>query len=313
MKLKAMKKILYILLLTTAAAIHAQTNDAPVWKAVIKVVDDSGQPVNGAQVTVGYEIPTVLQGKIPDKIIGLTDANGIFTASHQGKTYGFSFLAEETGYYRNDLIINFHHEPKTEDLNQNQTLVLKKIDKPISMYAKSLNMGMPVFDKPVGYDFEIGDWVGPYGKGINADILFTGHFDKPTDSESDYTLTVSFPKTGDGIQEFTIPDGEKGSVLHSKHEAPADGYQPKWVQTDNRAPGKPIETNRDPNHNYYFRVQTKIDDRGNIVSAHYGKIYGDFMEFKYYLNPTPNDHNVEFNPKQNLITNLGEFEGVKAP
>jgi len=22
------------------------------------------------------------------------------------------------------------------------------------------------------------------------------------------------------------------------------------------------------------------------VSAHYGKIYGDFMEFKYYLNPT---------------------------
>ena len=70
---------------------------------------------------------------------------------------------------------------------------------------------------------------------------------------------------------------------------------------------------RDPNKNYYFRVRTKVDDRGNIVSAHYGKIYGDFMQFKYYLNPTINDRNVEFDPKQNLITNLKPGEGVSAP
>ncbi len=28
------------------------------------------------------------------------------------------------------------------------------------------------------------------------------------------------------------------------------------------------------------------------------------MQMKYYLNPTPNDRNMEFDPSQNLFTNL---------
>jgi hypothetical protein len=124
---------------------------------------------------------------------------------------------------------------------------------------------------------------------------------------------VSFPKVGDGIQKFTVPDSEGVSGLRSAHEAPADGYQPQWVQTDNRKPGKPVETNRDPNRNYYFRVRTVLDSNGSVKSALYGKIYGDFMEFNYYLNPTPNDRNVEFDPKQNLLGGLESFEGVRLP
>jgi hypothetical protein len=37
------------------------------------------------------------------------------------------------------------------------------------------------------------------------------------------------------------------------------------------------------------------------------------MQFTYYLNPTPNDRNIEFDPKQNLIHNLKSFERVTAP
>ena len=37
------------------------------------------------------------------------------------------------------------------------------------------------------------------------------------------------------------------------------------------------------------------------------------MEFSYYLNPTPNDRNVEFDPKQNLLGGLKVGEGVTAP
>jgi hypothetical protein len=110
-----------------------------------------------------------------------------------------------------------------------------------------------------------------------------------------------------------VPEAEKGSGLLSSHEAPANGYQSQWVQTDNRKPNAPIKTNRDPNRNYFFRVRTKLDESGNVVSAHYGKIYGDFMEFSYYLNPTINDRNVEFDPKQNLLKNLKPDEGVSAP
>ena len=71
---------------------------------------------------------------------------------------------------------------------------------------------------------------------------------------------MNFPNPGDGIQEFTTTIfAQEGtySQLRSSQEAPLDGYQPEWVQTDNRSLGKQIETNRDPHHNYYFRVRTK--------------------------------------------------------
>jgi len=57
--------------------------------------------------------------------------------------------------------------------------------------------------------------------------------------------------------------------------------------------------------------RTKKNDKGEIVSALYGKIYNpiDFkvftngmnVQFAYYLNPTPNDRNTEFDPNQNLF------------
>lgn len=37
------------------------------------------------------------------------------------------------------------------------------------------------------------------------------------------------------------------------------------------------------------------------------------LEVSYYLNPTINDRNVEFDPKQNLIKNLKPLEQVKEP
>jgi hypothetical protein len=161
----------------------------------------------------------------------------------------------------------------------------------------------------------VGDWIAPYGRGVRADLLFTAHFET-NNNESDFTLTVSFSNQGDGIQEFISPIyylDSRGSALRSSEEAPVSNYQPEWIQTDNRRAGQPIKTNRDMNRNYYFRVRAKVDDRGNIVSAHYGKIYGDFMQFSYYLNPTPNDRNVEFDPKHNLMKNLKPLEGVDAP
>jgi hypothetical protein len=120
------------------------------------------------------------------------------------------------------------------------------------------------------------------------------------------------------IQEFDTPTFVQEAVeglseLKSSREAPVGGYQPQWVQTDNRLPGKPIKTNRDSHHNYFFRVRTILDEHGNVKSALYGKIYGDFMQFTYYLNPTPNHRNVEFDPKQNLLKRFGGEQAVHAP
>ncbi|HTR43604.1 MAG TPA: hypothetical protein VMH87_18480, partial [Pseudomonadales bacterium] len=253
------------------------------------------------------------------EIKGMTDMNGIFSASHTDSSWDLAITAKKTGYYTtrigHELYVPGQFDASKVAANRNTTMtfLLKKIEKPIPMQAKSLNTHVPDLDKHVGYDLMLGDWVSPYGKGVNADINFMGHFDKRDGGESDFTLTVTFPKSSDGIQEFTVPDTEKGSGLRSPHEAPTEGYQSQWVQFDNRKPRRPIKTNRDPHHNYFFRVRTVADDKGNIVSAHYGKIYGDFMEFKYYFNPTPNDRNVEFDPTKNLIKNLKPLEEVKEP
>ena len=60
----------------------------------------------------------------------------------------------------------------------------------------------------------------------------------------------------------------------------------------------------DSKRNYFFRVHTVLDENGNVKSALYGKIYGDFMQFHY-------SRNVEF--KQNLTKNINPLEGVSEP
>ncbi len=91
--------------------------------------------------------------------------------------------------------------------------------------------------------------------------------------------------------------------MRSEQEAPKDGYQSTSSQTQT--------TN--PKRNFYFRVHTKLDENGNVVSACYGKIYGDLAQFTYYYNPTLNDRNIEFDPKQNLIHDARSYEQVSQP
>ena len=300
--------LLLTLIFFTAIPIFAQTNYQ--WNATLKAIDEAGQPVPEARADIGY-----YTNSQPADALGLTDTNGIFTVSHSvlSSLAEVSLQVEKSGYYTTKRVHVLGPDYDQAKWTFTETLGLKKVGNPIAMYAKSVNLGMPVFDKPAGFDFMVGDWVGPYGKGVNADIIFTAHLDKRSESDADYKLTVSFPKAGDGIQEFTVPDAEKGSGLRSSHETPANGFQPQWVQTRNRKPGQPETGNLDANRNYIFRVRTALDQQGNVVSAHYGKIYGDFMQFSYYLNPTPNDRNIEFDPKQNLLGGIQSFEQVQSP
>jgi hypothetical protein len=280
------------------------------WNVTLKVVDETGKPIEGAKASVGYYSKSQ-----PKSIDGLTDTNGIFKASHRAYSGILGFTAEKSGFYTT-------REPSYElgftydytKWNPTRTIILKRISKPSPMYAKRIESGPPGNGAPIGYDLMIGDWVGPCGKGISTDIIFTREYNKRTLQDYDYKLTVSFPKAGDGIQEFPVSyKNMEGSGLRSPHEALTNGYQSQIVRLNVSHPGQKLIFDYDENRVYLFRVRTTIDDRGNILSAQYGKIYGDFMQFSYYLNPTPNDRNVEFDPKHNLIKHLNEFEDVSQP
>ncbi|MCX6896222.1 MAG: hypothetical protein NTZ16_12135 [Verrucomicrobia bacterium] len=316
--MKTILALITIVSLSTGCSLGQPTN-LPIkpWTAAVKIIGEDGQPVSNADVSLAYTKPPYSFSDNPKYhgiISGATDSNGVFSATHDDRSGSLGFSVNKQGYYTTRNAYRLRDpEENANDRNISITLPLKKIGQPIGMYAKRLNTHVPDLDKPVGFDLMIGDWVAPYGTGINADINFTGHFDKRDGGESDFTLTVSFPKPGDGIQEFTVPDAEKGSELRSPHEAPTDGYKSEWVQFDNRKPKTPTKTNKDATRNYFFRVRTVLDHQGNVVSTHYGKIYGDFMRFDYYLNPTSNSRNIEFDSKKNLLIGLKFDEAVAAP
>jgi hypothetical protein len=63
-----------------------------------------------------------------------------------------------------------------------------------------------------------------------------------------------------------------------------------------------------------------LDEGGKVKSALYGKVMGPilcgaqgYVQFTYYLNPNPNDRNMEFDPTKNLFKNLPMMQQVKAP
>jgi hypothetical protein len=310
-----MKTSIYLILVAlTCNCATAQLNlSTHAWKITLKVIDEQGNPLSAAKAGIGF-----YTNSQPASIDGVTDSNGLFSASQDvgpsGAGYLFGFSAEKDGFYTTRSGLNLDAKYDPAKWNPTITLVLKKVGKPIGMYAKRVQQGPPVFNEPVGYDLMLGDWVAPNGKGISTDIIFTGKLDRKAKNDFDYKLTVSFPKADDGIQEFIVPEAEKGSGLRLPHEAPTSGYQTEVVKTMSHHPGQGAKDDmNDPNRNYFFRVRTVKDHEGHIVSAHYGKIYGDFMQFSYYLNPTPNNRNIEFDPKQNLLGGLDALEQVTAP
>lgn len=276
-------------------------------KITLRVLDDEQKPVENAMVKAGFYYPSGNQGVISDS----TGTNG-FCALEGMCQVDMWFQVTKGGYYRTDgryvfgmvdpPVIKNHWQP----WNPTNTVVLKPIKNPVSMYAARVNLGIPEYEKPLGFDLEKGDWVSPYGKGAKSDFIFYAELDQRDQLDFDYKLTVMFPNEKDGIQ----PLGETskdGSVFQSDYMAPESGYLSTWKQFRKRKPETAEESNRNKNRIYYFRVGTVLDENGNIISAQYGKIYGDFLQFTYYLNQTPNDRNIEFDPDQNLFGGRDRF------
>lgn len=307
-----MKHYTYLaLMLLAASCAFAQTGMIDYkWEATMKVVGEDGNPIGEANADIGYHTNSQ-----PANALGVTDTNGIFSASHSVRSTlaEVSLQAEKSGYYTTWVERQLGPQYDPTQWIFTQTLVLKKIKKPIAMYAKWVNSNPPILSQPIGYDLMIGDWVAPNGKGINTDIIFTKIAYRKSGADYEYKVTVNFKNTGDGIQAYTIPASEQGSGLQSPYEAPIDGYQSQLIKDRSAHPGQPTKSNYDENAKYFFRVRTVLDENGSVKSALYGKIYGDFMQFRYYLNPTPNSRNVEFNPKQNLLGGLQPIEQVSQP
>lgn len=313
-----------LLVVSSEATSRAKTALQPRFQVTAKVIDEAGNPVEGADVIVGYHVSGGgWSSEAPkfDRVEGETGADGRFTGSARTRSnFEVVIRVNKDGFYESirDYEFDRTRVRRWVPWNPEIELLLKRKINPIPMYAKrEMSERIPIQGEPVGYDFSRGDWVSPFGKGERADIHFHSDVDFESRSRYEGELTVSFPNEGDGLLEFR-QTGNDYSELPSDQAAPTGEYQSQWSWINRRyresedSVRPTLDHDYDKDRHFYFRVRSEVDEHGNVIRANYGKFYGDIkfypqtdggsiVSFEYYFNPEPNNRSLEFHPRRNLL------------
>ena len=209
--------------------------------------------------------------------------------------------------------------------------MIKKVGEPIPMIVRRATGGsrsrMKPTSKQVGqelsWDLVIGDWMAPLGAGKVADLNVKFESSYLDEQNRTSKVSIRFANVADGCIPLTELKGED-SLLKFPREASEKGYDTKellysleYEEIENALGYRENIYTQLPNPlpmGYLLRLRTRYDVAGRIRSAIYGKItkpfeledsvfQGDrrlFLNFDYYLNPTPNDRNLEYDQKTNL-------------
>ena len=217
------------------------------------------------------------------------------------------------------------------------TIKLQRVEHPIPLFVKQIfsrasdSVSSNYFDIGKGkmqFDMVKGSFLPPIGKGEHADVCFTRLEREDLGIGTTFRGSITAPAYKDSMSiKFTGEDNGLVEVPSEKtagikiRTAPEDGYKPDYLVTKGRDKNVKYFSSSNPDRNFAFRIRTKKDKNGKIVSAYYGKIYGDIEikkpytveisvaapSFMYYLNPTPLDRNLEWDMKTNLCPNPGSI------
>jgi hypothetical protein len=215
------------------------------------------------------------------------------------------------------------------------TIKLQRVEHPIPLFVKQLfcrgsdSVCSNYFDIGKGkmqFDLIKGSFLPPIGNGEHADICFTRLEREDLGVGTNFNGRISLAYR-DGMRVELLGEGNGLIEIPSKktdgikiRTAPLDGYKADYLVTKGKDKSVKYFTSSNPDRNFAFRIRTKKDKNGKIVSAFYGKIYGDIdfkkftsnvpvaaPSFMYYLNPTPLDRNLEWDMKTNLCPNPGSL------
>lgn len=311
-----MKPFLLLLCLLPFVASHGIERS---FQVTFRVVDDEGRPVVGAKTEVSYENAKATK---PSERIrsseGMSNDEGQVTL--EGKTFasGISYGASKAEYY-SAYGLRYHFKDsgfiQWQPWNPTIQVLLRRIKNPVPMYAKRVEVKIPEFSKPMGYDLVQGDWVVPYGNGQMPDLIFEADRNVQNDQEYHGKLTLRFSNEGDGLLDHEVANPDLPG-LRMPYFAPDEGYlaTKTWQESRHTSANGDVKviSSASRRMNYFIRVRTVRDKEGKIISALYGKIHGDFrwfigarapksgLAFTYYLNPD-GTRNIEYDPKRNLL------------
>ena len=304
-------------------------------------------PLQGVKVTANFEDDigwrAWTESANPDIAEGFTDKQGFCRLS--GKTncgrssiwvdkapkgYYEAAHGGRTKYTRRSLLRIWQPEDVVV------TVALQRVAHPIPLYVNRVILdgrresvgGFDGTNAVLKFDFLEGDWLPPHGVGKYSDMTITTKLEvgealniwrSHKTTFYDFISAIEFPGKGNGLVEKSVRGSNCGIRVRT---APESGYVSEKVMQFGRRkkntsgpviyPEYYTESNDDCC--YCFRVRSGYDDRGNLIEAYYGKIYGDFRfrgtdksgfngaSFLYYLNPTSLDRNLEWDMKNNLCT-----------
>jgi hypothetical protein len=311
---KRLKIFLCCVLLSFSIGVFAKGAKAQI---TVKLTDENDVSIANTNIIACVPPPVSWSGSnIDETTQWTTDENGICIIDVKVYSIVYIVVKNTNEFYGHIEKIRFKDisNGKWQPWNPTIEIKLKEKINLIPMYAKREEGKLPQEGVECGYDLTKGDWVVPYGKGETADFIFKvigTHRTVPgktrfPDVYYDYTLTLSFSNPDDGIQDVYAPP-HLGSELRLAQEAPATGYKDILKLRFFREENKASYDNLREDQNYYFRVRTKRDRKGNIINALYGKISGSiifgakFVNFTYYLNPDPTSRSLEWDGENNLL------------
>ena len=144
---------------------------------VIEAVDEDGTPVAGADVEVYFYV----LDRQPNKRTGKTDSNGRFTACANATWDVRGFVRKEgfhegrgIHYLQENLSAKSVAKGRWQPWNPTIRILMLRKGKSADFVRKSeWRIELPETEMPFGYDFDVGDFVVPHGKGIHPHIFFT--------------------------------------------------------------------------------------------------------------------------------------------
>ena len=273
---------------------------------VYRVVDDGGVPVPNASAHVWFRS----YGRPQDKAdwVVRTDTNGMFAAEHRFNEL-FSVGIDKEGYYHTHDEINYLSmtelpvvDGKWQPYGETRTVVLKKIRNPIRLRDPSARYrySYPDSGKWAGFDLVCGDWMPPMGNGKRADMMIR-YVREPRPNGYFKSLDISF--TNNPYAGVYLMDKDSYSEMDSVYEANTNGEYVGSLRYEFERTAKGNHMISELGYGQYlvFRIRTEVDDDGNLISAHYGRIMGALQYLEkggmvlgpVFFNPTPNDTNLE--------------------
>ena len=277
-------------------------------KEVLRVVDQDGKPVKNARIYGSFWPGD--NGRKYILVDGLTNVDGEYVAEGASK-WKLTYQVSKDGYYTSNGMVDYLASTnvpavvsgKWQPYGRRMSIVIKSVENPRLLLNGSglKSFKIPIYGAWLGFDFERYQFVAPHGEGKNPDVLLRFTLNNPSRRDYHMKMDVSFtnmPYAG----AYLMKKDEFSDFKNVYHADTNANYRQTFAYSFDRYPQKrPIVCELGEDEYLVFRTRTKVDDKGRLLSANYGVLYGSWsfvgprgMNIPYLaFNPTPNDTNLE--------------------